>query len=300
MAEGHYQDTVVSPSGGRRVLPWRSNLIVSGCYELVAALMMGDPGTAGVLWWAIGNGEVPSNPDQVSLAAEFHRRRVHLEHMAFVDDLGRVRARPTRHLRVRAAFRAERLNAVPTEFGVFGGDASGDLGSGTMINRVVHPPLELADGDILERQLVLSFGVTDAGPAPSTGLGDRWPLRYLKGIDAAYYARLRAVGITTVGDLARRDPADDVPGLPPSRLREFVEKALLLQRYRPLARFEPLRDEPILEILQAAPAEVIGRSDGALDEDDALDVQRALGILQVAIDANVLARMRVEALLTTP
>jgi hypothetical protein len=297
MITGRYQDVVVSPRRERRILPWRSNLIVSGCYELVAALMMGEPGTSGVLWWAIGTGDVAANPDQTSLAAEFHRRRVHLSHMAFVDELGRVRNSPTRHLRVRAAFRAERLAAIPTEFGVFGGDASGEPGSGTMINRVVHPPLELAAGDLLERQLVLSFGVTESVERPATGLGDGWPLRTIKGIDTVYIARLSEAGIATVGELADFDPGHVVPGVPPSRLREFVEKALLLRRYRPLARFESLRDEPILEILQADPADVADRSHATLDPDDALDVQRALGILQVAVDADVLRRMRISELL---
>ena len=167
MITGRYRDARIMRAGARTESPWRSNLIVSGCYRLVTALMRSDPGTAGVLWWAIGTGDGPSDPAQTKLQAEFHRRRVRFGDMAFLDDAGRVSRRPTQHLQVRAAFQADRLAEVPREFGVFGGDATEALGSGTLINRVVHDPIDLADGDVLERELVLSFGLGE----PATGNG---------------------------------------------------------------------------------------------------------------------------------
>src|SRR5918994_5869502 len=102
MIAGPYRDTIVTASGSRRVRPWRSNLIVAPCFELIASLMKRQAGTSGVLWWAFGTGDAArAHAGDRALVREIHRQEVRDDQMHFVDERGSPRATPTNRLEVR-------------------------------------------------------------------------------------------------------------------------------------------------------------------------------------------------------
>lgn len=305
MITGRYQDTIVTRSGERRARTWRSNLVVSRCYELVAALMKRQPGVSGVLWWAVGSGQAswdaerpqPRLGDRRLRGDELQRQEVLAEHMSFVDAHGNASATPTSRLEVRGAFRAERFGGTPLrEFGLFGGAAASAAASGVLINHVIHTRVDLAPGELLERRLILSFGRLAADADELGGFGAALPVRAIKGVDAFYAASFEAGGVATIGDLAEIGADERFPAIPPSRFREFIEKALAVRRYKPLWVLESLSGLAVLDVLDADVERLIADSGGALDRSAALDAQRALGILQVGLDADVLRRTLVREL----
>jgi hypothetical protein len=94
------------------------------------------------------------------------------------------------------------------EFGLFGGDATGANDSGYLINYVIHPRLDVAAGNTLARRVRLTF---------SSPRFEEWlvvpdhpfaghPVTHLDGVGPENGALLRAVGVETIGDLARREP----------------------------------------------------------------------------------------------
>ena len=119
----------------------------------------------------------------------------------------------------------------------------------------------------------------------------------IKGIDERIARALARFQVTTVKDLAALDPVNPLPGVPPSRVRKFVEKALILRHFQPLATFAQLANLSVVDALHADAEELQRLSRGELDKEQALDVQRALGVLQVALDVDVLQRVRLKDLL---
>ncbi|MDD9972200.1 MAG: hypothetical protein OXR73_38495 [Myxococcales bacterium] len=295
MFTGCYQDTVVLPSGGRQTLPWRSNLVVSGCYELVAGLLKGEAGVHGILWWALGDGTGATAVDDLGLARERHRQRVLPAHISFLDGQGASTTTPSSRLLIHGAFSAERqttggetLKAIElTEFGLFGWRASETAGSGTLINRVVHAPLKLADGAILERRVVLSFGFQDAAGPQKGQFGTRLPVTSLIGVTEDLAEALATLGIDQLGDL---DLAAEHPvNLPAQDFRAIVQRARTVRAFRAPAVLSSFPWLSVLDFLQTDPAELAAGS--GLPVSEVREAQAELGGLELALTQVVLERM---------
>jgi hypothetical protein len=297
MIVGRYQDTIVTVSGAIRVASWRSNLIVTPCFELVAALMKRQPGTTGLLWWAFGSGETArASVGDRTLAREIHRQEVREEQMQFVDERGGPRAAPTNRLEVRTAIRADRFDGETlTEFGLFGGNAGPAPNSGVLVNHVVHPPLTLLPEELLERTLVLSFGQSGLD-VPFGVFGAALPVRAIHGVDDLYSTAFAAGGVRTIDDLARLEYADRFPAMPAVTFRAFIDKALIVRRFQPLRILDPFAELSLFEFLELSPDQIVSRFGGSLEA--ARDAQRSVGILQVALDAEYLRRISVGSLFT--
>lgn len=254
------------------------------------ALMKGHPGTSGVLWWALGTDASASHLGQEKLGHEVHRQRILPEHMSFVDDLGRPSSAMTAHLEIRGAFRAARFKDI-REFGLFGGAATEELESGTLINRAVHDFLDLGPDDLIERRLTLSFK-PDINPTPEEfgPIGADLPVRAISGIDEFYASALGHMDIERVGQLAELD--EGPTSIPPAIFRKIVEQARMVRRFRPPHISGP-KELTVLGVLDSTPAELATRLGDGVTEDAAREIQRAFAPLQVALDNDVLGKISV-------
>jgi hypothetical protein len=217
--------------------------------------------------------------------------------MNFVDARDNASAAATSRLEVRGAFRADRLSGAPLrEFGLFGGDATSSPNSGMLINHVIHPRVDLAPGELLERRLILSFGQVASDRDELGAFGENLPVVAIKGVSALDGAALMAGGVGSVGELARLDGTLHFPAIPAVHLREFLEKALMVRRFQPLSSLRSLAGLPIQDVLGMTPAEIVSSSWATLDEAAARDARDSLVSLQVALDVEALRRILVSEL----
>ena len=297
MIGGRYQDTIIDYRGVRRQFPWRSNLVVRGGYELVAALSKRDPRFSGILWWAVGTGDPawdadlprPDRDDR-NLTDELARFPIDAEHMMFLDNHGAPVASPTPTIQVRGGFAAERLGpgVVLREFGLFGGTATDAPNSGTLVNRVIHPPLALARGELLERRVQLTFGGDERRSGLTGTFGATLPATAIRGMTPEYAAGLTTVGVRTVDDLTRLDPSLVVPGIDPDELRNLVARARATRCFQPLPQLALLVSVTVHAALTATPEELVTMASGPLSEEQAQDVQDSLRTLRVALGQRIL------------
>jgi hypothetical protein len=275
LIKGRYHDTLTSSqSHARWDSGWRSNLIVHQCNRLLATLMKGRRGIRGILFWAIGEGAkdwdglCPSpHPADTQLHKEIVRQRLKASQIVYLDDAGIPSGTPTNCLEITAAFKGKDLvsNGFQPlrEFGLFGGNATEETDSGFMIDYVIHPRIDLAPGNTLERKLRLTFA---AGAAQQdevlTEFGADLPVSSIDGVGSVYSSTLNAHGIHSLGDLAAIAPQHSIGGIPPGRLREFRAKARLAMR------------------LQVSPDRL----------------QEAMGDLQIALDDAQLRSIKLEGL----
>lgn len=120
------------------------------------------------LFIALGSGAaawdeaVPEDDRSVGgLASEVARKAVAPEDVVFLDADGQETAEPSPRLRFRATFDPGEGTATLREAGLFGGGATADPGSGTLLAYYVHPRLEKHDQMSLERSLSI-----DLSPKP--------------------------------------------------------------------------------------------------------------------------------------
>jgi beta-lactam-binding protein with PASTA domain len=131
-------------------------MIVYGALDLIGALLCNQPGAAPIRWFAVGNGLAAwdtTAPTPVKattgLVSEVFRAPL---------GPGDVTYNPaTKGLTMQLNLGADDAVGPLREFGVFGGDASVRPGSGTLVNYKVHPVIQKAAGQTLDRQLVLSL-----------------------------------------------------------------------------------------------------------------------------------------------
>jgi hypothetical protein len=267
---------------------WRSNLVVQNCSLLLAALMKRQEGMQGILYWAVGAGKkewdalspsprLSDSPDQI----------------VYLDDAGEPSDRPTNCLEATAAFRGEDLvsNGFQPlrEFGLFGGDATGEPDSGFMVDYVIHPRIDLSLGDTLSRKLQLTFASGAVQPEPLAGFGAALPVSSIGGIGRAYASALREQGIYSLGDLIEADPLRPVGDIPPAKLREFRAKARLVTRLRVSpTSLAPFVGRNVSRFLKARPEDLV-RPGTTLERVERL--QEALADLQIALDDAQLQRI---------
>ena len=164
--KGYYHDRLCGLERVRLDRGWNSNLIVADCNRLLAALMKGQAGVAGILYLAVGEGQkawdaAPPQPLPAAtrLRKEILRRPVATEAITFLDSAGQPTATPTGRLQInmeltREDFPANGFQPV-REFGLFGGNATAAADSGFMINYVIHPRIDITGELTLQRTLRL-------------------------------------------------------------------------------------------------------------------------------------------------
>ena len=155
LLRGAFRDRLVGPRRPPVEGPWRPNLVVWSALDLIGLLLCSR--TQGVTFLAVGAGD-PAWDDE---APEPDRSRTGLE-----NELYRVRLDPGAalaydpakgELQVHASIGPGKATGTLRELGLFGGDASPRPGSGTLVNHGVHPALQKAADDTLERDLVLTL-----------------------------------------------------------------------------------------------------------------------------------------------
>jgi len=134
--------------------------------NLIGGLLSNRPGLRGIQYWAVGSG-LPAwdaNLPPVNLQA------TKLENETFrkpLDTTAQINYLADAHtLIVRAAFDFDEAEGVLREFGLFGGDATGEPATGFLLNYQVHPAIVKSRLQSLERefQLTLGSGVSVAVP----------------------------------------------------------------------------------------------------------------------------------------
>lgn len=290
---------------------WRSNLVVAGSSRLLAALMRGEPGVGGLRYWAFGTGEdawdalLPApRPGDTRLAAEIARQPLAPEQVVYLDAAGNPADAPTERLQVTSVLRGSDFGGGVRlrEFGLFGGDAADAPGSGILVNRVIHPRIDLGVGDTLRRTLHLTFsgglGADGAPEPPAAGGGPDLPVESLDGVGRVYAGVLAAAGIATLRQLADADPLRTVGGIPPGRLRELRAKARIVVEARlDPTLLAPLAGRSLESLIAARPGELAEAAGGAgRGTQTVVYLQRHLAPLEIALDAAWLQRLRVEDL----
>jgi len=134
----------------------RPNLIVFRAMDLIAGLLKQQPNLAGLLYWAVGSGDLawdttPPQPNlrTTALQKEIYRKRIDAGQMAYDPT--------TKTLTINITFTPDEAVGTLREFGVFGGDAAAWPGSGYLFSYRAHPKIEKASGSILQRQLRLTI-----------------------------------------------------------------------------------------------------------------------------------------------
>lgn len=298
---GTYRDVVREPRG--RMLAdtgWRENTIVDSAWPLIAGLLKNDPGLRGILFWAVGVGRAAWDTAHASvdtgavrLVDEVDRLAVAAGAMHYVGANANPSLAPTACIEVGAAF-TWRQDRVLREFGVFGGDATPARGSGTLINHVIHPRMEIAAGRTLTRRLRLAL-CPDAGnewrAVPTHWLG-REPVERIDGVGGVSAASLTRAGVLTIRALAAMNPVHLDGNV--SLMRAVGLRAKARMALRAAAGLTPvsgLNDRTVWDIL-ATPADALIAESGAAAE-TVFRLQEQAGALQMTLDNRYLRQVTV-------
>lgn len=169
---GEIQTYAIHPDGTRELIEEGNNLVVNTAYVAIAMAMSMDPSYDGFMYWAVGTGDgsskevwdagvedgsiAPSTTD-TALDNEIYRKAITAADIEFIDSQNNTSETPTNRLRITVTFEETEPYSDQTaylrEWGIFGGDATGTLGSGYLINRKVHKEYEKTQFSKLERVL---------------------------------------------------------------------------------------------------------------------------------------------------
>ncbi len=292
--KGCYYD-VLTDSHGRVQRGWRSNLIVQDCNLLLAALMKNEINMQGILYLAIGEGEDDwdsSRPAPLitttKLAKEVARLEITKNQVVYLDNLEKPVETISNRLEITIKFRGEDFisNGFQTvrEFGLFGGDATGEQNSGFIINYVIHPRIDLTSDLTFTRKLRLTFSMGAVQEERVMGIGANLPVISIDGIGDEYAGELGKNGIYYLGDLAEIDPFSPVGTIPQARLKDFRAKARMVSRLgvNP-APFIQLADHSISSLLSKRP-EILATDAPGLTSEIMKQLQEKLSILHIALD----------------
>jgi hypothetical protein len=303
---GCYRDTISErgivrwQAGG-----WRHNVIVSSAWPLVTALLRKEPNALGISFCAVGEGDPAwdstppqPSPETLRLRREIARAPVGVADMRYIDAAGRPAQTWTHRLELTVVIPAAPNPRQVREFGLVGGDATGNANSGRLINYAVHPVIELRANQTLTRTIRLNFrpggsaSGEQAGGVPMHWLGDQ-PVTLIDGVGDTVATALKDTGVDTVRELATLK-LDGLPkGVSRSRAVELRAKAqLAMQTAVQLVRAPSFNDKTIDDVLSATP-------DESVPVDTLGRLQGQLGLLQVALDARWLKRRTMADLLAS-
>lgn len=290
---------------------WKSNIIVQDCNVLLAALMKREEGMGGIMYWAIGRGEedwddrIPIPDIKTSgLAAEVARKKISPEQIAFINTAGEPHETPTSRIEISSEFNVDDIGSddpsVIREFGLFGGNATDESGSGFMIDYVIHPRIHLTDGMLLKRKLRLNFEIGTIIQKRKIGFGAKIPVIEISGVGNKYAEELNEHGITNLSDLLEIDPLKPIGNIPMVRLREFNGKARKVSGMSAdLANFSALGDYDISSFLRDRPEAIANTiSEIGITPQTVFDLQEELTILQIALDDLFLQKTKLSDLMS--
>jgi len=186
---GDWQDFAVHPDGRRELVDEGQNLILNSAYVLMALAMTQDASVSGLLWWAVGDGNLGATTGETTtwdagvasgtikpaatdtqLLRETFRKAIQPSDIVFVDDAGNVSVAPTNRLRIKVTldYNEPVGGGKLREWSLFGGSTaalsasnpkpvSSAANSGYAVNRKVHKTYDKLTSVQLERQLILTF-----------------------------------------------------------------------------------------------------------------------------------------------
>jgi hypothetical protein len=148
-------------------------MLTNDFYATLASLLRGVTIFPGNLFVAVGAGDaiwddaVPETTrDVTQLVNEVARQAVNPEEIAYLDTNGEATVVNTPRLRIPATFGPDEAVGTLRECGLFGGDATRDAGSGTLLVYYAYPRLEKTTGMVLER--VIRIDLTPLPYAPGS------------------------------------------------------------------------------------------------------------------------------------
>jgi len=275
-------------------------------------LMKRHEGMEGILYLAVGEGEGgwdAGRPIPVltnaQLTNEVYRIPLLSNQVVYLNNDGQPVDTPTTLLEVAGEIKGEEVvtnGSQPLrEFGLFGGDATGEPNSGYMIDHVTHERYDLTPELTLNRKIRLTFTDAVISKEKLTEFGATLPVMSIDGIGDAYTADLSSQGVQTFSDLVDIDPLLSVEGIPQVKLREFRAKARIVMSLKvTLAPFASLADQNISDLLMENPekiAEKTGLSE--VTAEMASRFQEELAVLQIALDNVQLQRITLGDLINT-
>lgn len=161
---GKFRDIIRHNDGRVEVKEWSNNIIVRDMGKLACALLKRDSSYVGISYWAIGSGNVswdttPYTPlySNDSLVNEIGRKIIPVGNIIYLDEFGTPSGTPTNSIQITLLFTNGDVNGDWREFAIYGGDASGTIGSGIMINHKEHPILIKDETRTVERQMIFIF-----------------------------------------------------------------------------------------------------------------------------------------------
>ena len=141
---------------------------------------------------------------------EVEQLEVPREAITFVDERGADVKEPSPNLEVQLVFEWPEEQVTLREFGLFGGDATAQAGSGVMINHVVHERIDLQPRQRLTRELRLLARAVGGGRAALAQAPPHWiadaDAHVIGGVGPRIAGVLADKGIETVDALANVDP----------------------------------------------------------------------------------------------
>lgn len=304
---GCYRDVLIdSPNRNQWDSGWRSNLIVRDCNRLLSALMGEQEGIGGIQFMALGEGDVSWDQDPprssweaTRLTNEVRRRFIEPSGMVYLDPNNQPASTVTTRLQVTTEFSGQEGPQTLREFALFGGNATENLNSGFMIDRIIHPRIDLDPGMTLVRHIRLSFtsGVTQTDEP--TEFGAAMPVSNIDGVGEEYAASFARVGIFTLTDLANTFSFSEVEGIHPPKLREFRAKAMMVLGLRlNLGSLNSLAEQPLTTILSQSPQVLMELQDSSeITVGMIQHLQDRLSILEVALDHTLLQQFTLGAFL---
>lgn len=160
---GEFTDTIRHLDGTVEIHEGR-NLIVDGIYQLITSLFAKKEGFKGLQYWAIGSGldtwednlPQPVKTD-TRLVREIGRKAIQSSDFRFVDAEGHTSVTPTNRLAINVVFGYDECIGTWREFGIFGGNATDTVNSGTMINRKVHGVINKTREMEITREIIFTF-----------------------------------------------------------------------------------------------------------------------------------------------
>lgn len=147
---------------------WKPNQIKNVFVALLAALLKGHAGYAGISYFAVGEGLVAwdaTPPTLVktatTLETETYREVVTgSTDIAYLDALGgSVVGGPTRFIRITVVLGTADANGDLREWGLFGGTATATLDSGEIIDQVSHALIVKDSAMIITRTIEFELGL---------------------------------------------------------------------------------------------------------------------------------------------
>lgn len=303
---GRFRDVLRAEDGSALLdTGWRSNVIVDSAWRLVSALLANERGVRGILYWALGRGDpgwdeapIQADPRTSRLREEVDRIPVGREAIRHLDLQGRSRSRPGPTLEVGLTVSWEDGPRTLREFGLVGGDAEERIGTGYLVNYVIHPRLEVSPGRTLERRLRLTFqpeGRTRWIELPEHWLGEA-PVNEVDGVGPVFAASLGEVGVHTLGDLAALEPSRQTGGIPFVRLVELRAKARLALRAATEIRAGPdFHPRTAWEVLITPSDELAGAVNASAEEVER--VREKVSALELTLGHPFLRRITVGELM---